>query len=400
MKSQNQKIKRLSQLMAFSFIMEMLVCWKLWFSIDREFPKMSAFSWFHFSLGSWGDMVLSLILSISLVFIAIDKYRNLAISIMLSCFLVLILEDITRFQPWVYTQGTILFLISFNKKGREKSILFGVLLVVALVYMWSGIQKFNLGFFRDIFPWLLSAFEFNTQMDSNQTLGSLNYILIIVPIIEFTMGLLLLISRTRKIGIITGIIMHVFILLSLGPTGHHWNIVVWPWNVSLILFLSLYYSPKEYVNISEEIQLLKKNYLVLILFGFMPVLNFIGYWDDALSGTLYSGTHSNVEFYLDIKNETEFAKFRNTGMIIVGNKKNKYDDDSTSKIWLNYWSNQDLKVPLYSAYRYYSRFGEKLCKQIKNPLKAGIEITTRSKFTGNKVMTKCNCSELLKLDYE
>ena len=395
---QNQMIKNLSQLMAFALISEILISWKLWFPFGREFPMMSAFSWLDFSLGLVGDGILSLGLLVALAFIAIDKQRKPAIILAISCLFVLILEDITRFQPWVYTQGTILILIAFNKTGREKAILSGAMLVVALVYIWSGIQKFNLGFIRDTFPWFLSAYGLDFQSVSNQTIGDFNYIFIIVPLVEFSIGLFLLIHKTRKIAIIAGIVMHLFVLLSLGPTGHNWNMVVWPWNLSLIVFLILYYAPKDEIRISQGIQSFRMNFVVLILFGLMPAFNFLGYWDDALSGSMYSGAHNNVVFFFDSKNEPELTQISKAGTTVTENEKNIDDPYSDSKIWFIYWSIYDLKAPFYPAYRYYSRFGRILCEKAENPLKSGIEITIRSKLNANQIVTKCSCLELLESD--
>jgi hypothetical protein len=392
---QNQMVKKTSQLMAFTFITEILICWKLWFPIDREFPMISAFSWLDFSIGTVGDGILSLALLIALVFVLINKNRKLAIIMTLSCLFVLALEDINRFQPWVYTQGAILTLIYFYKQGRENAIQSGVMLVVALVYIWSGIQKLNLGFLRDTFPWILSAFGLDFQNDPGQPLDSFNYLFSIVPILEFSIGLFLLISKTRKIGIIIGLLMHLFILLSLGPTGHNWNIIVFPWNLSLILLLILFHSPKEHIKIIKGIKSLRLNYVILILFGLMPILNFIGYWDDTLSATMYSGTHSNVAFYFDTKSKPELPKFRKAGTVVTENSESGC---SISKTWFMYWSVYDIKVPFYPANRYYKRFGRKLCKETKTPLKSGIEITTRSKFTGAQTITKCSCLSLLESD--
>jgi hypothetical protein len=391
MKSQNQTVKILSQLMAVSFMAEILMCWKLWFPIDRGFPMISSFRWLDFSIGVAGDCLLSFALLISLLFIAIDRRRNPAIIMTLGFLLILILEDVNRFQPWVYTQGAILVLILFNREGREKATVSGALLVVAFMYMWSGIQKFNLGFLQDTFPWMLSAFGFDFQIPVGQTPGPIHYLFILVPIIELSMGLFLLVSKTRNLGIIAGLIMHSFVLLSLGPTGHNWNRVVWPWNLSLMLFLLVYYSPREPLNIYQEFKSYRLNYIVLVLFGLLPVLNFFGYWDDTLSGALYSGTQSNVVFYYKTEDEPELARLTKAGTSIIETS----DDGSISKTWFMYWSVYDIQVPFYHGSRYYSRFGRVLCEKSENPKNSGIEIIERSKFTAVKTVSRCSCLELL-----
>lgn len=377
--------------MAFSFLAEILMCWKLWFPIDREFPMISAFSWLDFSIGIAGDCAISFALLISLLFIAIDRRRNLSILLALGFLLILILEDINRLQPWVYSQGVILILILFNKEGREKATVSGAMLVVALMYMWSGIQKFNLGFLQDTFPWMLSAFGFDFQIPPEQAPSPINYIFILVPILEFSIGPLLLMSKTRNIGIIAGLIMHSFVLLSLGPTGHSWNRVVWPWNLSLMLFLFIYYSPKESLDIYEGFKSYRLNYIVIVLFGLMPALNFMGYWDDNLSGAFYSGTQSNVVFYYNTEDEPQLTTLTKAGTSIIETG----DDSSNAQTWFMYWSVYDIQVPFYHASRYYSRFGRVLCEKTKNPKNSGIEIIDRSKFTAIKTVSRCSCLDLL-----
>ncbi len=226
MNLQHQIIKRISKLIAFFFIIEILLCWKLWFPINREFPMMSTFSWLDFSIGLFGNGILSLALLIALILILIDQYKNLAIAMLVSCLFIFILEDITRFQPWVYMQTALLILLNLNKNGRENAILSGALLLVALIYIWSGFQKLNLGFLKDTFPWLLSTFGFNFQIEADQPLTGFNYLFALIPLLELSIGLFLLIPKTRKIGIIIGLLMHLFILISLGPIGHHWNLIV------------------------------------------------------------------------------------------------------------------------------------------------------------------------------
>ena len=389
--SRKKYIKRLSQLMALSFILEIILSWRLWIPVDREFPMVSAFSWFDFSMGSVGGGILTFTLVTALAFILVDKHRKLAIQIMFASLLVLILEDITRFQPWVYIQGTILIFIGFYKNGRENAIQSGATLVVALTYIWSGIQKLNLGFIKETFPWILSTFGFDLQIKPDQAIGISNYLILLVPLLECLIGFFLLISKTRKPGVIMGIFMHLFIILSLGPIGHNWNQIVLPWNLSLALFLILFYLHKDRIRITEGFKPIKLNYFILILFGMMPALNFFGYWDSALSGAMYSGTHSNVAYYFNARNNVELTKNREASTTVIIYKNS---DFSVSKTWLSYWSINDINVPFYQAERYYKRLGKKLCKASKFPSSSGIEITTRSKFHGAKLIRRYSCKDL------
>jgi len=382
----------MSQLIAICLLVEMLISWKLWFPFAREFPMISAFSWLDFTIGLAGDGLLCAGLVVSLVFIAAGKFRMNAIVILLSCLFVLILEDIARLQSWVYILVAILTALCLYKKGRENSILTGVVLIVAFVYMWSGIQKLNLGFIGDTFPWMLSAFGIDFRTESNLELGLLHYLFLIVPLIEFLIGVLLLNIRTRRVGIVVGILMHLFILLSIGPTGHNWNPAVWPWNLASILILVLLYPIRKQLMVKEGIQSLGLNKGIVVLFGIMPALNFIGCWDDNLSAGMYSGTSSNVEFYFEGENERELPKFRSAAAQSI-----KEGDmmPTISKTNLVYWSLFDLKTPFYPAQRYYDRLGRKLCQKLKGTENSWIEVTTKSKFSAERLSFKCECKELL-----
>lgn len=109
--------------------------------------------------------------------------------------------------------------------------------------------------------------------------------------------------------------------------------------------------------------------------------------------TIYPGSCilDRVVFYMDTIDEPELTKSRKT--VTINN-----EGCSTYKINFIGWSIYDLRVPFYPANRYYNSFGRILCKKTKNQIQSGIEITTRSKFTGNKIITRCSCRELLEFE--
>jgi hypothetical protein len=93
--------------------------------------------------------------------------------------------------------------------------------------------------------------------------------------------------------VVGAILMHVFILFSIGPWGHDWNSVVWPWNVAMVVFTLILFwrapdNPSLLAVLKPEGSAFRG--IVLILFAFMPVLNFFGLWDSYLSASLYSGS--------------------------------------------------------------------------------------------------------------
>lgn len=397
MQLEEKMIKRLSQLMAFSFIAEILVCWKMWIPAGREFPMISALESIPLTFGLIGDSILMCFLLASLLLIILNKHSKIAFVVLAICFTLLILEDIARLQPWVFGQTAILAVLFFQPRNSgstdiKKSVITGVLIIIAGIYIWSGLQKFNLNFIRETFPWLLSATGIDLIVPTGSPTPSINYSLFLVAFAETLLGLMIIIKKTRKIGIIGTLIMHGFILFSVGPLGHNWNQVVWPWNLSQMLILITFLKFKPDISLRSNFSSVKINYALILLFFVMPAFNLIGYWDAPLSGCLYEGTHDDVVFYYDDYRQTKMLEHQEEASVL-----NEDEDGSFrgTKTYFTYWSLYDMNAPNYPDYRYYKRMGAKMCLEVANPNIAGLEITTRTKFTGQQVYERCGCSEIM-----
>jgi hypothetical protein len=56
----------------------------------------------------------------------------------------------------------------------------------------------------------------------------------LVPAFEILIGIALLNKGFRKLGVIMAVSMSLFLLTVLGPLGHNWNSVVWPWDIAMV----------------------------------------------------------------------------------------------------------------------------------------------------------------------
>lgn len=381
-------IPLLSRLIAMCLIVQIAISWKLWIPIDRSFPMVSAFSSLDFSMGIIGDSLLTTTLLLGLLLVILQKQTIRAVILITSCFVLLILEDITRLQPWVYNQSILLLLLAQYKKIKGTTIISGVLLLLSLVYLWSGIQKMNLGFIRQTFPWLLSGLNIDVTGSTHQSYYFLRYLFAAVALYEFFIGVLLLFSKKRKLGICLAIIMHLFILLSLGPTGHHWNIVVWPWNITLILMLILIYKVNEPIYLFRHALSSHLNKVIVLLFGILPALNFAGYWDKSLSGSLYSGTDSTISLFYNSTPETDLAT--------LNLPQEKSDDNHyDSKTFLMYWSMDEMQVPYYQSHRHIKRYVQVICEDFLHSSQSKIELNHRAKISSAVNTQYYNCSNHL-----
>jgi hypothetical protein len=204
----------------------------------------------------------------------------------------LVVQDQGRLQPWFYQYSFMLGAVGLSNLGRlsTEGAMNTCRLIVAFTYLWSGLQKAHVTFAEDVYPWLMEPL---TSRLSPGAVPALEYGAYAVPVIETAIGLGLLARPLRRPALVGAILMHVFILFSIGPWGHDWNSVVWPWNVAMMVFdLILFWRAPDNPSLFAVLKPGGSAFrtAVLDLFAFMPALNFFGMWDSYLSSSLYSGS--------------------------------------------------------------------------------------------------------------
>jgi hypothetical protein len=223
--------------------------------------------------------------------------------------LLFILQDQSRLQPWFYQYSFLIATISLfglNKVGVEDA-LNSCRLIVAATYFFSGLQKANAAFVEREYPWIVEPLTMHLPSGAQNILLWGAYA---VPAIEATMGFGLLTRRLRKPAAIGTLLMHGFILLCVGPWGHDWNSVIWPWNVAMVLFtFILFWQPADNPSLLEVVLPWRKlsdfnltpgpsfRALLVVLFALMPLFSFFGMWDSYLSASLYSGNTKSGDVY-------------------------------------------------------------------------------------------------------
>ena len=210
--------------------------------------------------------------------------------------------DQSRLQPWFYQYLLMLLaILYYYLRGATASQRVGSInacrLIIASIYIWSGIQKFNSGFQIDIFPWLMKpllSFLPHRAQDVSLRAG------ILVPVIELAIGLGLLNSSVRRAAIVAAVLMHCLLLFALGPLGHDTNDVVWVWNfVMIVLVIALF-------NRTPDLRarnIVAPNgqgfrWFILIVATVAPVLSLFGSWDHYPSWALYSGLKDDCAIYV------------------------------------------------------------------------------------------------------
>lgn len=285
----------------------------------------------------------------------------------------LVLQDQGRLQPWFYQYSFMLAAVGFSNLGRlsTEGAMNACRLIVAFTYLWSGLQKAHVSFAENVYPWLIGPLASHLPSEAASALGHGAYA---VPVMEAAIGLGLLVRPLRKPAVVGAILMHAFILFAIGPWGHDWNSVVWPWNAAMVAFdLILFWRAPDNPSLLAVVKPGGSTFraVVLVLFAFMPTLNFFGLWDSYLSASLYSG--STEEGYVYVKDGSSW----------------------TSTPAFNR-AMGELNVPAYPEERVYKRvFADTWCERTPSLPKAILVVYSRPEiFSGQRSKTTYHCKDV------
>lgn len=209
-----------------------------------------------------------------------------------------VLQDQLRWQPFLYMYSFSLLALSLTKDDADQTDFDPLRYMIAGVYFWAGAYKLNTVFVFFIFPWFVEPIF--PYKDWASILG------LIVPFEEAFIGIALLFPKLRKYGLAMATVMLIVVLLCLGPFGHDWGVVVWPWNVYLYLatFILFFWEKRPLVNFS----LIRKklSLFATVIFIFLPALGGLGYWGAHPSFMLYSGMPPMPEVVFDKREKLDF----------------------------------------------------------------------------------------------
>ncbi len=324
-------------------LISVLLSINLWAG-QRWFPKATLLNQDMQLNAPYDYTYLSLLIVLTILSILNSKKVFILCLIIFSTYLCL--DDQNRLQPWFFNYNLILLILLFYKNrvddpNNYTTIFISLQLLVALIYIFSGIQKLNPLFVSDTFQWMISPLDTILSKRQLTLLLKFGYA---VPYIELSLGILLLVKPMRFIAVPLIISMHIILLILLGPFGKNYNSVVWPWNIIMIVLVLLLFS-----NVKQErffdISFLFKNmsfYLVIILMLLLPFLSLFNKYDSYLSSSLYSSNVNNCQLILSNKT------YQNLPLYIrhfTVNKENK------QLLYIKKWAMHELNTPCVPEYR-------------------------------------------------
>jgi hypothetical protein len=332
------------QITCACWLIAKMISWKLWIS-ERLFPLVPPVDFLKApSIAHLFLLIASLLLFVILI---IQPQRKIFLSCLLVAELLSCLLDQNRWQPWEYQYLFILTICLVNKNNGQK-IIAGIAFLLAAIYVYSGLWKFNPGFLDVVWEKmiLMRFFKMNPALAHQQHVYYGGYLLAAT---ELFAGVGLLFAKTQKKAACILFAMHCFILLLLGPLGLRYNIVVWPWNILMMALLWLVFIDDG--NLSADRKLLWKgwNKAVIICWGILPLLNLAGLWDNYPSSKLYSGGLPQMVFCLSDSSEIKKLK-------PYLNKKDTYHICNEGTIVnIQTWGMKELNIPPYPELRVYKK---------------------------------------------
>lgn len=347
------------EILKYVIVLEMfsgvLMSINLWTNI-RSFPVVPVVENLDF-INNF-QLILWPLLLISLLGVLIS---NKLLYVLIPTLFIYILGDQIRLQPWVYQyliMFSILFFYTYLRKSKELKnenqykILTLFRIILGGIYFFSGLQKLNSNFIFEVFPWMIGPITNIIPFNLSNLWLVFGFI---VPFVEMFIGINLFSNKNRKLALSLAVLMHIFILVVLGPLGHSWNSVVWSWNISMIfLCLLLFYKVSNFSFLDVK-NVFKDHFakIIIILFLIMPFLSFLNLWDSYLSSSLYSGNTYQGEIYISRQVKENLPK--DIGKYTTTFKDNEF------QLNINIWSFGELNVPVYPEIRVYKKILRDIC---------------------------------------
>ena len=385
------RIHALRRVVGVALLSGVALSMNLWFPGTRSFPRAPLIVALPQNFMPPVEYLLGGLLVVALAALVFAKrpLKYLVATIVLLTLLVLL--DQTRLQPWVY-QYLLLFAVIalYERQGLDEqfaALTLSVLrLIVASLYVWSGVQKLNYTFGQEVLPQLLAPLQ--NYLPLTQTQSSV--VGVGIALAEIFTGCGLLLKRTRGLCVWLALAIHGSALVLLIWQGR--NSIVWAWNVALMLIVIILFRRSD-TSIRRAFAMRGANMpgrvvqALAVACVVLPVLSFCGLWDAYLSGALYSGNTAvgvvrvEGEVYERLPDAAKRQVFTT-----------KRDE---RMLPLFEWAMSELNVPPYPEPRVYRQIARQICKLAGDDSHVELIVKeTPAIVSGSYKVTRMNCPQL------
>lgn len=356
-----------------------LLSWPLWNDLVRQsFPRLPLFGGAQINNDAGGVAFWSVFiqpyLTIALILSAgVFFQKKWLLALLIGWLLWLCCLDLNRLQPWVWFYLLIFAVVFLEKKENDTSTVNTLRWLLAGVYFWSGFNKITPYFAEDNFSWFCDAFAITKPFGQYPALG---YLLACAEM-TFAVGLLWKKMLPYYRWVVIG--FHGVIILFLLKL--EWNPVVIPWNMTMAATVWVLNPTPENSGERRKTGLTWSGVVAIVWLA--PALNILQLWPYNLSWQLYTNLQPEATLYSDSRLSCNSL----SGIW------EKHAFDNSTKLLLDDWAMDELKVPMYSSDGTISKMGKYLCRCVSNPDGAGIYILRVHRWDKSaEEMKKIPCS--------
>jgi hypothetical protein len=362
------------------FAASLILSWPLWRARDA-FPHVPVWSGFSPPGAPW-DLAYPLALCLSLGACVAWLRPRLAAGLTVLLLVLLVLQDQQRLQPWAYLYGLILARLALTTPDDRgvATLRHDLRLLIGCMYLWSGLHKLNLEFVEEAFPWMLEPLTVWLPEPLVNTIQALGWG---APVLEAAIGLGLLSRIARRPALLCCLAMHLGILIMMGPWGHGWNAVVWPWNFTMMALVVWLFGRAE-AGLVESLRPRDiTGAVLLIVVGLAPGLHFSGHWDAYPAFALYSASTESASFILAAEDRERLPA--------AARPHAEATEPGPLQLSADHWALAELGVPAYPEHRVFVAMHAFLCNRMGAESEVHLLTHERGRLSGERTFTTYEC---------
>lgn len=271
----------------------------------------------------------------------------------------MIIGDLNRLRPWLWQLGSLLVILGLDPE-REAGFSRAFTIGLIAAYIWGGAQKINAYFLGDVFPWFAEAWQHIIHMSPFAifTLG------IATIVMEISIGVMILIPRTRLLAAILATVLHLGIITTL-PIGHHWGYVIVPWNLVLLGLVWLQVRSPRHPGRPWLVG------IAFLLFMLLPIGNWFGVVDNYLALALYA--HETDRGYITVSPD-DIDRLPAAAQATIADF---YGEPAVDTLM---WSYASLKTALYTNDKIYRSALDVVCEAAQQPQDVMLYLRTKKRL--------------------
>ncbi|MDV6034333.1 MAG: hypothetical protein F9B45_30410 [Phycisphaera sp. RhM] len=348
---QSMAANRFARVWAIGLAVLILVTLPIWIPTWGRDPGFPPVPWVAMPGAEWlVGAVETVALALLLVGLAAAVYRGAdrwcwwGVAAALA---VLIVLDQHRLQPWAYQSllYSVLFAGMSWRDGRR-----WVIAIAISIYFYSASGKFDYQFVHTVGHQMVQTLASPLGGVGDATATRLAFAL---PTGELAIAIALAFPRTRRIGGVCAIAMHVTLIGLLGPWSLSHSPGVLAWNGLLAIQAALLFvvSPRSMERTDRQVPLPARAplrwpiRLAVVAALLLPLTERSGYWDHWTSWALYSPHNSRAEIQI---HQSAIDRMPSDVAAYLDDP----DGDRWSDLDIGQWSLERRWVPVYPQARY------------------------------------------------